>query len=513
MHARNFVQIEVCLVALLSILASTSFAIENVTLTTKAGVTYETVTLTVDHDLQVVNMISGTVELMIGFGAIESIIDATGRDVTSDLLGKTERGYDKIPGAVYGTVVTKAGVRYDDIAIKVDAAVQIISLIRDSEEVKIGYGAVESITDHTGRDITNELLGRKVKSVIPAEYGTVVTKSGDVYRDVHIRADKSVGIITIIRGDTETQLGFSAIESITSESGRDITGDMLGEASREKHTKPSASLYGMLETKSGHVFEMATLLIDRDREIVTVKKGDDETMVRFGEIESITDLSGNDVTAIYLYSSMVMDEDGMIVPVGPGLRRYKAKPWHIGLSMLGAVSKPAGKYYEGGGGGGGYELNLFMATKGGMALKFMVAKAGMHFKETPTLPPGIHAEIATMKFMFGSQYMLPYPCDMKPWKFLFRSTGGLGLVSTEVSVKGEFFDPEIGYSTYIDESESLVNFALHFDFGTVFLLRSFVGLDLSFAFNWIYGRDGPYGVYVSNDGFLFDFRGGIVFLL
>ena len=134
----------------------------------------------------------------------------------------------------------------------------------------------------------------------------------------------------------------------------------------------------------------------------------------------------------------------------------------------------------------------------------------MHFRQV-AVEPGSLGAVAAAKFIFGSQMIFPYPYEMKSGKFLFRSGGGLGLISHTISVSGHYYDPSYG-DQWFDESESDVDFLWHLDFGTIYLLTSKLGIDASIGFSWIYGNWGG-NSYSTQNGFLFDFRAGLVFMI
>jgi len=528
MYARLFIQFILCLGILLCILASTTTAGEYGTVITKTGVKYENVYITIDHNLQIVNVLRGTEEIKIGFGACESITNTAGQDITKELLTDTSVKKDETSGAgLYATVVTKSDAVYENAYIIVDHSLQVISLIISltggTEESKIGFGAIKSITNAAGKDITDELLGeiyrKKEKPASTGEYGAVVTKSGDKYRDVYITADHNLGVVRIVKGTEETKIGFSAIESITNAAGRDITSELLGESYGKKEKTLGPSTYGLLVTKSGHAYEIANLIADHNLNVVRIIKGKDETRVGFDEIESITDLAGKDITEKFLGTSYSQKGDTRSTQISPGMRRYPAKPWHFGASILGTYSKPFGDYYRGVNGGMGIEGNIFVALKGGLALKFIVAKPGMSFAKEEDLPSGIRAKISAIKFISGVQYTMPYPYEMKSGKFIFHGMFGLGVISHRVSVEGHhyYYDPYTGITEdiWIDESDTKANLITYWDFGTIFLVSRNVGLDFSLAYAWVLGtKTGGYyyATTMPENGNIFEIRGGLVFM-
>lgn len=522
MHIRSLIRFILCLSVLLSLFTSTSTAGEYGIVITKTGVKYENVSITVDHNLQIVILVRGTEEIKIGFGAIESIINGDGKNVTVEMLTEkpTEKA-DSSGAGLYATVETKSGTVFENAYIVVDYSLQVITVAKGTEQSKMGFGAIESITNSAGKDITSEILGeaygKKEKPTASGVYGTVVTKSGDKYRDVHISVDQKLGIVRLVKGTEETKLGFSAIESITNSAGRDITSEILGESYGEEERTLGPSTYGVLITKSGYAYQIASLIVDHNKQVVRIIKGNDETRIAFNDVESITDLSGKDITEQFLGGNYGQKTDYRYTALGPGLRRYKVRPWHLGFSLVAVYSKPFGEYYKGIDGQGGPEGSIFLTTRGMMSLRLIVAKVGMSLKDVQDLPPGTRAEISAMKFIFGSQYTYPYPSERKAWTFLIHGMFGGGIISHELSVKGHYYEynPDTGFDEdrWIDESETKANFVLHWDFGTTMLVSKNVGVDFSLAYGLVFGSSTSYyGVAMLSQGYLFDIKGGLVFM-
>lgn len=289
--------------------------------------------------------------------------------------------------------------------------------------------------------------------------------------------------------------------------------------------------------KDGTVYEKVSFSIDNYYKILKIEYPDGKKNLSFGDVASIVDADGNDITQELLKIGP-SEKPEKEPTVGTELQREKGdegwlsdnhevhvkareKFWKAGFSIGSNYSFPLGDYYEGATGGLGFQIELIIPVSSYIAIRGTVSKANWGTESglvdyyydsySGYSVSANNYDFSAMRFFVSGQY---YHCKNSPISgtAIPYAYTGLGAIKQTISADMTIYD-ESDVPQYEERSEvSETKFAVTLGGGVVLMVSPTVGIDLGGSFDEVFLGSDSEGSGV-NYAFVFDLKAGLKILI
>jgi len=281
-----------------------------------------------------------------------------------------------------------------------------------------------------------------------------------------------------------------------------------------------------IELKDGKVYENVTFSVDHDYKVITIKEGDWKREVSFPDIAHIYDEDGNEVTEAYLGDYFAPSEKERERTKStierPLYKKYRRKPFDIGLSLVANYSFPLGDYYEGSKSGIGFGGDIIIPLSKEGAIRITISKSGAK-DDLLTLFSGLtiiqdNIDFNVWRYFISGQFY-SWPNWKTGGKIQYYGYAGMGIINHSVSGSAIVYDPisDLTY-TIFGTGENDTRFATTFGGGIIPMISERVGIDIGITADIVFLGGSyyyPYGYYYQPYGqtaLILDLKAGFVFV-
>ncbi len=276
----------------------------------------------------------------------------------------------------------------------------------------------------------------------------------------------------------------------------------------------SAAKASKISLRDGTVYEDVAYRLDNTYKIVIIRMGFSKKNVSFTNIYQILDADGTDITADCLGDYYRAPEtradtwDSFETPTGePG---RKKKPFELAFRVGTNVSNPLGDWFYATNPGVGFGGELIIAVDRNMAARLTISQSGISH-DINELLPNVTVLDDNLSFHVWRYFVSVQTFNWPRWRgngrTMYYAFVGIGAVGHSLTGAAWVVDQEDYLWEFRGTGESELKFATTYGGGLVHMMSRTIGLEVDAVLDMVHGGRN------SSDGYLFDLRVGLVFIV